>query len=533
MFARRGRRRSGLSSFFLVGVLVTIAVLMLFARSRSTSQAHDRAITLLAGQNAAGTAMLALDAAYGELSTALAEPRHPVSRVVTRGLLGSSKPGERLDLQEFFDGTKVEPHLSWKRPRNPGIGPMGRTTTRVEAAIDSIRPFAGGAAEEAALSHYEKSAVLRLIATTRTELGGRTVERVLEQAFELRMQLTSPPVPFSDTGFYLHEMSAVTDITALEQARAKLVALMGELDALVREATAGAPLDPKGNLAQILRGLPGDVDAKLPRFAGENVALVARTSMSTPFAELDLARRLGPEMRRLQAAVQRVEKVRRGGGDEAALEESLVAALRVYNRASGQLWTFGKRIATVPHESDEFAKHLAPYLARLDPAWYGERVMATLSAGDEPMTAWLAGKVALNGVFRVKGDEPLVIQGPVRGRVFLLVESGEVLLSEIAARSDPTERLTVLASRGRLRVRGEVHASVVAAGEAAVEIAPGSVLIGCLIQGPSDRPPRLEGSLQAVPLPRAQLEKAAEEGAHALALSPSPLWTVGTRETER
>ena len=156
-----------------------------------------------------------------------------------------------------------------------------------------------------------------------------------------------------------------------------------------------------------------------------------------------------------------------------------------------------------------------------------------LSPASELFTDWRAGRRSLSGVFRVRSAAPLKLSGALSGRAVLVVEAPEIVLENIGAPDTEHDLITVVTAGGQVRVRGEVHAALIAEGKAEVEMEPGCRMQGSLLL--AEGAARLSGQLApdwntAAGKTIGEALNAPGRGVYAVGISPAPLWRKGERQ---
>jgi hypothetical protein len=269
--------------------------------------------------------------------------------------------------------------------------------------------------------------------------------------------------------------------------------------------------------------------------AGPMAGAGAAAGEALDLADLDLVRRLEQDAQRVAAGRRALEGARgAAAGDGGARFVSAAKVLAKEIAESKTLVGSAQRsIRVLPHGSPEFSELVAPYVERLGPDWFRPRQMARLDPAGATWRRWRQGGSALNGIFEVAAGERLVLEGVSGGRTVLVPDAREVIVRDLSKRSS-FDLLTLVLTRGRVRVSGTVHAVLAVGPAVELTIAPGTRIVGGLLLGGSHRGPPLVGTVVNDPAAAAGLtleEARAKEGpgVWAVGLSPVPLWTEGDR----
>jgi hypothetical protein len=132
----------------------------------------------------------------------------------------------------------------------------------------------------------------------------------------------------------------------------------------------------------------------------------------------------------------------------------------------------------------------------------------------------------------LKSAQPVRLEGARAGRTVLVVDAPSVELANLTA-ARPGDLVTVVATRGRVRVAGRADAYVIADAQAVVEMGADAVLYGGLALR-SGAGHSLSGRVQwtpSTPTGRTAAEALVRAvSPYGLALSPVPLLTEGVRQ---
>jgi hypothetical protein len=533
---RGGSARRGAGVLALVMTLLFVAFAGVFAQGSASRHLSGQAAAVLAGAQATETARACLDDAFRELARIAVTPADPLHGALLRRLVG--RGAGSVDLTDLVQVNR-SPALSWKRARHAELSTLG--TVKVEAvrvAVEGLAPLTDGleGKRAGARSPDERAGVVVLEATVGVELAGRATRRRVVEKRELRLAVLGPARPFDQVGLYVSDLAVLTDAAKANAQRAKLLSLLDGVVEKIKGAAAGFTPEVVAELEELEKGLPsaGQREERLPPLPTGPATLsgLAGAGRVTGPA-LDLAARLEEDVREVQVAQAALMAELNAGGGGQGVPAKLIAALTAFNRAAQRAWRYQRTFKVLPRGQAEHEQLLAPYEERLSAAWYADRTALAVPADGPLMSAWAAGERALMGIVKVTGDKPLVLTGERAGRAVLIVDAPEVELKDLAPAATG-DLVTVIATRGRVRIAGDVRAYVIAADAAVVEMAANSRLTGGLALAGRPRAHQLAGLIVRAPEADAglTLDSAVETRDHlvyGLAISPVPVSTEGER----
>lgn len=528
-----GTQRTGVTALVLVITLLGFAFAGAAAQFGAARHLSSQTASGLAGAQALRTAQNLLDGAADALARAAGDPAHPHFAELRRRLVTAKVA--RVDLSDLVPAGPVTGALSWKRAHHPAAQPVGTVTAEpVRATALDVRPLpekidGTGAVED------ERTGWIELVAHVNVTLAGATVTRTLTERREFKLVVAGPPRPFDQTALVLEDLAAVTDAEKANRERTKLLAMLDDTIAKVQSVSASLEPHVAKELADIQKSAPrpDQRDRLMPKLpAGRAGAVGLSQAGGVGLAWLDLGSRLEEDVRELSALhtamVSAADRAAQDGGKE--LLERVIASLSVYNRASTRIWEYQRILKIWPASSQDYKTVFEYYGPRLSAAWYAPRAVASLDG--ELMAAWTSGRRALQGVFELRSAQPVRLEGARAGRTVLVVDAPSVELANLTA-ARPGDLITVVVTRGRVRVTGRADAYLIADAQVAVEMSADAVLHGGLALRSSGGH-ALRGRVQwtpGTPTGRTAAEALARAvSPYALALSPVPLLTEGVRQ---
>lgn len=339
---------------------------------------------------------------------------------------------------------------------------------------------------------YERTGLIHSWTNVVGEAGiSDAVVREVHAYHELRTVLITTPRPFDEMPIYLGRASALTDLHAANEHRAKLIAQYTRVySALVaaHDASQGPTRDlyaqmimqatPPAKLVESAPPLPEDPDAHVTAIwlQGQGFALEA----------MDIAKRLAPMVGEGERRAKEVENASRAAiaspASEPAQEAMREATSETLTLLLGEMlriWGFTRAFTFVARSdpewdlwerrgterlSYEYFRRKAFWVLPEDPAW-GEQGLA------QPQWELLLKKVAtptgqqmeLNGVVVVDNQTaPLTLTGDLHGKLVVMATRGGLVLKDLNPDPDPGDSLVVVAAGGPIEISGKVNASVVA-----------------------------------------------------------------------
>jgi hypothetical protein len=538
----------------IAATLLAVAGIVVMALSQQGQRAHQEALRVVAGRNATEACRAARHAAHARLVTAAVDGARAEHRELCRRLVCAASAADLTDLVGRIDPASP---LSWKRSPAAGATGVGRVTLeRVACRAISLARRDG--------CPDEMTGLLEIEARVTVQLDHVEVRRALTEVRELSIVLAGPPRPFDQVGLYAGDLARVTDAAAANRLRGALLEEARGVERSIerlRGHTAGAEEDTVARLlsgcssrvarasastgtdapeAAPLSGFPGHGDPavdfpELPEGPASLVGL-ADTRGFLDLSGLDLARVLAERLAGIRTAHRELDRAiddASGGRASDAVTRAVDVTARV-NQALLRIWEYQNVFRVIPHDSEAHATEIAAYAPRLAPEWFAERSLGTLAPGGDAMQRWTRGEAALLGVFHIESAAAVRLSGALPGRALLVVDAPAVDLADIPPPRHPGDLLTIVTDRARVRVRGNVHAAVIASGDARVELAPDAHLTGGLAIEGRGAPLALSGRLRRSPAAAAGHDLASSlsangRGPHVLSLAPFPLWTEGGR----
>lgn len=318
-----------------------------------------------------------------------------------------------------------------------------------------------------------------------------TVVRELHAYQEFRTVLITTPRPFDEMPIYLGRASALTDLQAANDHRAKLIAQYTrayEALTAAHGAAAGKTRDDYGKMlleaappAQLVKSAP-----PLPEEAEAHVTALWLQGQGFALDAMDIAKRLAPMVGDGERRVTEVEAASRAAvgspGARVAAERMMDVSAETLTFLLGEMlriWGFTRAFTFVPRSdpswdlwerrgserlSYEHFRRKAFFVIHEDPAW-GEGGLA------QPQWELLRKKVAsptgqdmeLNGVVVVENDtEPLTLTGELHGKLVVMATRGGLVLKDLNPRPEPGDSLVVVTAGGPIDISGSINAAVVA-----------------------------------------------------------------------
>ncbi len=528
--------RRGLST--LVAVLVLLAILVVTGliqhdlSRRSVSEVHRIQLSTLARVQARA----AIQEMLSELQLAVNDSESPVFRRIREVI---DDRWEVLDLTDLVAAPESGIEPAWGKAA--GERPEGSALARIVSHSARIR---GTRSSRDIGGTEEWTGVLTLGAVTEISDAAARMRREVEESFEIRTVLIGPPRPFDQLGIYLGDMRAVTQPAQANTLRFQLI---DGQDRLVKEVAASDPgmltAADQQRLGEIAAGIlpTEEVARRTPVLPEGPTTLMGFYHVARfPLEDLDLERVLKREKESVDTAVSRLRAVK---GDPSRIVEAVYQAADAYSNALNQAWSYQRTLTLVPHGSPAHASMLGPYLPRLEPEHFLDRVTLKPGLEDRPLVEWLAGRSRLEGVVDLTdASANLGLTGELRGRVMLLVGKGGAHLEDLNWRAvHGGHRLVVVSLGGDVTVAGEVAASIlmlpVAGGgpetTGTIRIGHGAVLRGGLLVPHASRSRlQLEGAIEYDPnllasYPPKETLNRPFRGEYVVSVSPDPLFSEG------
>jgi hypothetical protein len=382
--------------------------------------------------------------------------------------------------------------------------------------------------------------VLELGVRVRVEDRAGRVERELEVAHELRSLLIAAPRPFDQLGLFLGDASTVFDSARANQIREE--AVQGHLklkDELAAADTSALNAQDRKWLRQIVEGMltREDLEARVPRLPDGPACLYGFTGEVRKFRlqELDLLARLETIKTRLDA---RKAAYLSAPVDRSKYEQAYWM-VDEYSNIFDALWQANSWATTlVERDSDRFREVFEPYMARLTPEYFLDRVSLRFSAEDPLYHSWRAMERSLEGVVDLTAwTQRIELEAELLGRVVLLVGPGGATLRDLNwSTGAEGNRLILVSLGGEVKVEGKVRAAVImlsgvdGSAPGAFRLGSNSHLRGCLLLPEAGRQDlSLEGTLAydgffGTPYPPRRTLVRGTRGEYVMALSPRPLY---------
>lgn len=451
-----GLRRKGMST--LVGVLILVAVLTLVGifqhdlSRRSLGEVHRIQLAALARQQARGGIQELLD----QVAAGVNDPTTKIFRTIREQM--DERWGE-LDLAPSLEAPTASLAPNWGKL---GAEPEGRAIARVTEFTARIR---GTRASFDVRPTEEWTGVLTLAVTAEVSDAASTMYRQIEESYEIRTVLIGVPRPFDQLGFMVGDLSSLTDVDAVNRRRRELIE--GQ-DALLREVAASDPMsftaEEAARLKAIAEGmLPTEEVAKrtLELPTEPAVAMGFYHVEEMPLEHLDLARLSSDDRDEAQAKASAMRAARPAGGSP--LVEAVYQTVDAYSNALTRIWSYQRTMTIVRKDEPRFQETIAPFLPRLSPEFFVDRVSLALDAEGRLFKAWREGDARLDGVIDLRGARrKVVLSGELKGKVILLVGQEGAYLEDLNQDSAQVgTRLVVVAMGGDVTVRGDVSASVI------------------------------------------------------------------------
>lgn len=474
----------------------------------------------------------ALQELVAELARGLNRPEAPVFAFLRERLVGE---WEELDLAPLLPRPEIEWQPSWGRLGEESA--RGRVFGEIlgySARVHGAAPVPDPAGTE------EFVAVVTLGVDVRVHDAFGALTRHLEESYELRATLVGPPRPFDQLGIFGGELAAFTDRARVAAGRRDLLARAGRVRAeLAARDTAGWPAHLQSYFARIVEGMPeADVlEERVPRLPATPAALSGFDHVAdVPLTSLDLAASLEGDL----ARIGELERAyRAAAGDAQAATDAAYALAGELSNAADRVWQYQRVSRVVPHEG-EFQRDFAPFLGRLDGAYWRARAHLAGTPADADLAGWLAGAHRLEGVVDMTAaPAQLRLAGRLKGRVAVLVGPRGARLETAAAGGEPGDRLVVVSLGGDVEVAGDCAAAILMLGgedgePGRLEVPGGARLRGAVLAPHASEggPLPLRGTLvpdKALlgPWPPAATVHQAGAGSYVLALDPRPLWGAG------
>lgn len=479
----------------------------------------------------------ALQELVAELARGLNQPEAPVFAFLRERLVGDW--GE-LDLTPALP----RPEIEWQ----PSLGRLGEEGPRGhvfgEVLGFSARLHGATPAPDPAGSE-EYLAVVTLAVDVRVRDAHGALTRHMEESYELRATLVGPPRPFDQLGLFAGELGALTDVSEARGARRQLLDRAATArEELAGRHTSGWPADLAAYLGRIVEGMPAPeaLADRVPRLPDEPAALTGFHHVDdVPLETLDLAAATRADRLRLDELAR---AYRGAGADPQAVVDAAYAWASALSNAADRLWRYQYVGAVLPHGEARYRAELEPFLGRLEPGHWLARAHLAGTPDHPDLAGWLAGENRLEGVVDMTATRgPVVLAGPLEGRVAVLVGERGARLEGVRRGPRPADKLLVVSFGGDVEVAGDCAAAVLmlapreGARAGRLTIPGGATLRGAVLAphagGDGLAPPlELRGTLVPdarllAPWPPAATVHQAGAGSYVLALDPRPLWGAG------
>lgn len=529
--ARRGRRQGAGALFGALGLLLLLTVMAFVQRQLSrqaVSEVHRSQLVTLARSQARNV----LEEMVGGLGQAANEPGTPLFRRIRWSL---DEPFDTLDLTADLPPSRTPLTARWGNLTNGAEAEASFQVSNRWARLSRRRPCYDERGTE------EWVAVLEVGTQVVCEDAADRVERTLEAAYELRTMLLAPPRPFDQLGLFLGRPGSLIDAARVNQIRDAAVqghlALRSELQSADTSALSG---DDKRWLRQIVEGMltAEDLENRVPRLPDGEAVLYGFLGEVREFQlrELDLVARLEAIQARLDA---RKAAYQSAPPDRSRYEQAYWM-VDEYSNVFDAIWqsrSWATRI--LERDSDRFRELFEPYLHRLTPRYFLERVSLSFHEEDPLYHAWRSMGRRLEGVVDLSHwSQRIELEAELQGRVVLLVGPGGATLRDLNwSTGAEGHRLVLVSLGGEVVVEGQVRASVImlpgADGSPTGSFRLGSgahLRGGLLLPEPGTASVVLEGILEydgffRASYPPRNTLTLGTRGEYVVTLGPQPLWS--------
>lgn len=448
--AAPGRRRRGVSGLLLaLGLVAFLSLLGAFQHNlsrRTVGEVHRVQVAALARLQAES----AVQELWDQAARSINQPGTPLFRALRQ--LAAADWSE-VDVSSAFTAPSQGLEAGWGKLA-AGAAAEGRVASEVvsfRARVRSPRLSFGTERRE------EWVALLTLTAVSRVADAALSLKREAEESFEIRMVRAGMPRPFDEVAFFLGNAEALVDVSRVNQRRQEMIALQ---DQLVNQMLNNPPsnIDPADapRLQAILEAMHsrGTLEERTPELTTEPSALVGFGHVHDVRVDyLDLARLLDADATSIRQQMGSL-----GGSSDFIKDLSYLVndlsmgVTRIYN------WT---RILTMlPEGGDQYQNLVAPFLDRLSPEYFLDRVTLRGEPEHPRIKAWLAGEARIDGVIDMRASPTqLQLTGKLNGRTVILVGPAGASLFNLS-QLEASDSILVVSMGGDLQLSGTVDASV-------------------------------------------------------------------------
>lgn len=455
MARSRARNRRGLSLLFVLGLLVALslfAFLQIRLSKSALSQAERSSLFGLVRLQARS----ALEELHSQVSRDLNDPDTALFR-----LLDGARDGnfDSIDLTPV-----LEPPSILIRPRQgrqvqaTKPGPEGKVLGFLGVLRSPRR-------SQDPVGNSEWVAVLTLTVHAGQKGSPYPLTRVASASYELRSARLGLPRPFFGLPLYLGDHRAVLDPVRVEAQRQEILAGQEEVRSLLEELASSSPEAEAKELRAFRQGLKSRAETEegLSPFPRVGRPLLGPYHVEGAFSatQLDLEEILRQAKQEREEAREALRVAPPGQRVQPAYD--LLGAL---TEEIDAYWRFRWKFSLAEPGTPLADQVLGPYQARLDPAFFEDRVHLRAQPDSVLIQRWLKGRARLNGVLDLRSTKPLRIRGSPAGKVLCLVGPGPLELEELYRRDpdgpspDPPGELTVVSLGANVTISGEVRASV-------------------------------------------------------------------------
>ena len=470
----RSRRGAGFLTWIALILLVVLGV-MAWSQQRATGEATLAVSRSMAGELGQSLGQSVLEEAMHRVRSGANDPASPLFELLRKPVAAPAVGQLPLTAQ-------VTAEYAGQMLDRPPFKAFSFTGPQAEVVyqrqLDDL-PY-----ERTGLIHY----------WTRVVGAAGISESVVREVHayqELRAVLITTPRPFDEMPIYLGRASALTDLHAANEHRAKLIAQYTRAYQALFAAHAAAQGTAKDHYAKMLgeAAPPGQIAQSAPPLPEEPDAHVTALWMhGQGFAleAMDIAKRLAPMVGEGERRTREDEAASRAAvaspTSEAAHEHMRDVASETLTLLLGEMlrvWGFTRAFTFVPRAdpqwdlwerrgterlSYEAFRRKAFFVISEEPAW-GQLGLA------QPQWELLRKKVAtptgqqmeLNGVVVVENEtEPLTLSGDLHGKLIVMATRGGLVLKDLNPEPLPGDSLVIVAAGGPIDISGKINAAVVA-----------------------------------------------------------------------
>ena len=465
----KASKGTGIIIVFVVTVLVLLATVAFYQSNLATSVSVD-ADTLVNGDVLQLLVQSATEEAIARVDKLLncqsSQFYHRVREVVYHPDLGKLSLGEHIDLPE----TKAI------------MGTPGYEQFQIEEPIVEVVMQ-----RQLDKTEYERLGIIKFTIAGYSTYGyGRRVRRVVEVTKAFKVVLTTIPRPYDCYGLYFANADKVTDISSVNGQRDTLIRANERLlRAVKRHCASHESIESKALLGRLLPQQQAKERCKeLPTMESGALMGLYYPGVTYRLDTLDL----GEYLQGLASQVNReLGLVEAAIGDERNFINKADSAANLIFEGIWRIWAFSQAFrlikpndkAYVPlkHYSfsftEEFWQRRIQYRVKVRP---GERGI------NEAWKRFHQDHKVLRGVIKIDSQEPLKIQGTIKGQAVIVIGSGGVVLENVNKNGGETDILTIVANEGDIDVRGECRCSIfLGKGSAKLKIPKESTVLGSLV----------------------------------------------------